>query len=148
MTMHRFALLVALATASTAGICTKTYNYTNPSPVPAPAPVVDDVVEFRVFGQVGNAPISIRFTNSVDGTTVLTALSLPYIATVKNREASIFLDLEASATPASSAACGCPTSGTFLQAQIFVNGRLFREAFAANLVTLAVIANGTFRRGE
>jgi len=140
--MHRFALLVALAVASTAGKCGDTIINNLPPTAPSPTAVADDVVEFRVFGQVGNAPISIRFTNSVDGTSVISAVSLPYIATIKNRAASIFLDLEATATPPSS------TSGTFLQAQIFVNGRLFREAFAANLVTLAVIANGTFRRGE
>jgi len=146
--MHRFALLVALAVASTAGKCGDTIINNLPPTAPSPTAVADDLIEFRVFGQVGNAPISIRFTNSVDGTSVISAVSLPYIASIKNRNASIFLDLEATATPPTSAACGCPTSGTFLQAQIYVNGRLFREAFAANLVTLAVIVNGTFRRGE
>jgi hypothetical protein len=138
MTMHRFALLVALATASTAGICTKTYNY-NTAPSPVPTTPVADVIEFRVFGNPGPVPVLIKFTDSIDGASVLTTVSLPYIATIKSLDASIFLDVEASAVP-------LVVAGSSLQAQIYVNGRLFREAIAANITPLTVSASGTFRR--
>jgi hypothetical protein len=138
MTIHRFALVVALATASTAGICTKTYNYAAPSPVPTPTPVAD-VIEFRVFGNPGPVPVLIKFTDSIDGASVLTTVSLPYIATIKSLDASIFLDVEASAVP-------LVVTGSSLQAQIYVNGRLFREAVATNITPLVVSASGTFRR--
>ncbi len=141
MTMHRFALVAALATASTAGICTKTYNYnTAPSPIPTPTPTpVADVIEFRVFGNPGPVPVLVKLTNSIDGASVLTTISLPYIATVKSLDASIFLDVEASAVP-------LVVAGASLQAQIYVNGRLFREAVATNITPLTVSASGTFRR--
>jgi len=111
---------------------------------------VADVIEFRVFGNVGsNVPVFVKYTNSQDGLTALTTISLPYVASVRNLADSIFLDLEATSTPA----CGCvssccPLSGSYLQAQVFVNGKLFREAFASNISPLQVTANGTFRRGD
>lgn len=141
MTIHRFALVCALATASTAGICAKTYNYNlAPSPVPTPTPTpVADVIEFRVFGNVGAVPVLVKWTSSIDGASVLTTISLPYLATLKSLDASIFLDVEASAVP-------LVVAGSSLQAQIYVNGRLFREAIATGVTPLTVSASGTFRR--
>lgn len=140
MTMHRFALVVALATASTAGICQRvTNNYTAPSPTPTPVPA--DAIEFRIFGSVGDVPIAIKFTDSVNGLTSLTTVSLPYVVGIRSLEPAIFLDLEARATPPLAL-----ISTSSLQAQIFVNGRLFREAFAAGISPLNVLVTGTFRR--
>src|SRR5580765_4861132 len=85
MMVQRLALTAVLALASTAGICTRTYNYTNPSPVPTPPPApVADVIEFRVIGNPGPVPVLIKFTNSIDGATAVTAVSLPYVASVKS----------------------------------------------------------------
>ena len=141
-TTRPLALVLTLALASTAGICQRitTNNYTAPSPVPTPAPVAD-VIEFRVFGNPGPVPVLIKFTNSIDGASVLTTVSLPYIATVRSLDASIFLDVEATAVP-------LVVAGSSLQVQIYVNGRLFREAVATGISPLTVVASGTFRRGE
>src|SRR5580765_6247872 len=90
MMVQRLALTAVLALASTAGICTRTYNYTNPSPIPTPTPApVANLIEFRVLGNVGNVPVLIKMTNSIDGVTALTAVSLPFVASVKSLDASI-----------------------------------------------------------
>lgn len=138
-------VLAGLALGAGAG-CTKIYNDRNPAapsvtPLPAPAPAAADTIEFRVFGSVGTAPVAVRYTNSRDGLTALAAVSLPYVATVKNLDDSIFLDLEASASPALSW-----VSSSYLQIQIYANGRLFREAFISGVSPLNVAASGTFRR--
>ncbi len=134
-------ILLALLTS-----CTRVYydrsrdtSTTSVSPTsPTPAPTVQtDRIEFRVFGSnVG--PVLIRFTNALDGLTVLSAASLPYVATVSSKEASIFLYAEASAVSTA-------TTGS-LQVQVFVNGTLFREGSAAGLGALLATASGTFRQ--
>jgi hypothetical protein len=134
------ALVILLAIASTAGVCTRTTNYyTNPSPIPIPTAPTADTIEFRVFGNPGAVPVLIKFTNSIDGATAITAVSLPYVATVRSTEAAIFLDVEASAVP-------LIASTASLQAQIYVNGKLFREAIAIGVSPLTVSAAGTWRR--
>src|SRR5262245_20196159 len=119
--LWRSLLVVVLAAVS----CTKIYNIrdrdpspTSPSATPAPA----DRIEFRAFGNTGGAPVTIRFTNGIDGLTVQVANSLPYVADISSTEASIFLSLEGSAlVPVLFQPYG------ILQVQIFTNGRLFRE---------------------
>jgi len=100
----------------------------------APA-VVTDKIEFRVFGSGLLLPANIRFIDPLNGLTIVTA-SPPYFAAVSNTDSSVFLFCEAQATAFSTGS---------LQVQIFVNGKLFREAaqFGSNL---DVIASGTFRR--
>lgn len=123
--------------------CTRIYNErdrstTTTPTAPTPAVVVD-VIEFRVFGNVGGAPVFIKYTNSVDGLTTATAATLPYVATVRSDDPFIFLYLEASATS------GAIQVGT-LQCQIYVNGKLFREGFASGFASLLATASGTYRR--
>lgn len=128
---------VALALAG----CTRVYNQgapTGPTVTTPPAETADKI-EFRVFGNVGAAPVLIKFTNTVDGLSVLSSASLPYVATIQSEESSIFLYLEASALS------GLLSGGT-LQVQIYVNGRLFREGFASGIATLTATAAGTYRR--
>lgn len=143
--IRRLALVLLLAPLATAGYCGKvTINNQIPTaPTPTPPAPVADTIEFRVFGSVGDVPIAIRYTDSTNGLTNLTTISLPYVASIKNLATSIFVDLEARATPP---ALLVATSS--LQVQIVINGKVFREAFASGITPLAVIANGTFRRGE
>jgi hypothetical protein len=97
--------------------------------------VTKDNIEFRVFGSGLLLPANIRFIDPLNGLTIVTA-SPPYFAGVQSTDSSVFLFCEAQATAFS--------TGN-LQVQIFVNGKLFREAaqFGSNL---DVIASGTFRR--
>jgi len=105
---------------------------TNTTTTPA---VKTDNIEFRIFGQGLLLPATIRFIDPLNGLTIVTA-SPPYFAAVSNTDNSVFLFCEAQATGFSTAS---------LQVQIFVNGKLFREA-AQFGSTLDVIASGTFRR--
>ena len=114
---------------------TATASPTSPTPTPT---VTADKIEYRVFGSVGAAPVQIKFTNTIDGLTVLSAASLPYVASVQSTSDSIFLYLEANALS------GLLT-GT-LQVQIYVNGKLFREGFASGAASLTATASGTYRR--
>ena len=99
---RRLALVSTLALLATAGRCGDTIINnqlpTAPSATPAPKPVAD-TIEFRIFGSVGDVPVAIRYTDSTNGLTNLTTISLPYVARISNLDASIFLDLEARATP-------------------------------------------------
>lgn len=132
------SLLILLFTG-----CTKIYNDrdggSSGSPT-SPTPTGDEI-EYRVQGNVGLSLTAIKFTNSVDGTTILTAASLPFVARVVSTERQIFLLLEANATPSTLGG-----STPVLQAQIFVNGRLFREGNAVGFTTLTATASGTWRR--
>lgn len=144
--LRRFTLGVVIGIVlALLSSCTRVYydrsqattTSTNPT-APTPTPTVtSDKIEFRVFGS-GLGPVLIRYTNALDGLTVLSAASLPYIATVRSDQASIFLYAEASAV--SSVSTGS------LQVQVFVNGILFREGSAAGLGTLLATASGTFRQ--
>ena len=116
---------------------TTTTSASPTSPTPTPPTVKTDKIEFRVFGS-GVGPVLIRFTNALDGLTVLSAASLPYVATVRSDEASIFLYAEASAI-------STVTTGS-LQVQVFVDGVLFREGSASGLGPLLATASGTFRQ--
>ncbi len=147
--MIRRSILSVVILATFATGCTKVYydksrdtsttsaNPAAPTPTPAPA-VVADTIEYRVYGQVGLGLTTIKYTNSIDGLTVLSTASLPYVATVKSTDTSVFLYCEASSISV------LPTA--VLQSQIYVNGRLFRDAFASGLGTLSAVASGTYRR--
>jgi hypothetical protein len=103
-----------------------------------PSPLLDrDTIEFRVFGaQLLNAFVTIRHTNSLDGQTNYVG-TVPYGFTFQNSEEFIFLYIEATAVPS--------LVGANLQVQIYVNGRIFREASSQGF-TLYSQAFGTYRR--
>jgi hypothetical protein len=125
--------------------CTKIYNDRDRRSTVAlttPTPVAADTIEFRVLGNV-SVPVTIRHSNSLDGLTVNPGASLPYYAAIQSNDESIFLLLEAQpimpATPAAGAAL------PVVQVQIFVNGKVFREAYATGATAFAQ-ASGTYRR--
>jgi hypothetical protein len=105
----------------------------------SPTPVVFDVVEFRV---VGNAvSTTIRYTTSVEGTNQVTT-GLPFSVTLRSDRDRIFIALDVAVQIAN------PTTlNTFVIAQVFVNGQLFREAYGAGILP-SVSASGTFVRGQ
>jgi len=118
--------------------CTKVY--TQPSDNTTTTTIIQvptaDTIEFRVFGSNPFGPIQVKHIDPLNGLT-LTTTSLPYFASVQSRESSDFLFLEASGFGASNTST--------LQVQIFVNGKLFREAGSIGL-NLFASASGTFRR--
>ena len=146
MTRRSRLALLLLVVAALAG-CTRVYydrsqssstaTATPTAPTPTPA-VVTDVIEYRIFGTVGASIVTIKYTNSIDGLTVLSTASLPYVASIRSTDAAVFLYCEASAQSL------LPTA--VLQAQIYVNGKLFREAFSSGVGPLSSIASGTYRR--
>src|SRR5262245_45713837 len=98
----------------------------NPTTTTTIVPVMTrDRIEFRVIGASLTAgPVIIRHTDPTNGVTLYTG-GVPYFAAVFSAEPATFLFLEASAFGMS--------INSFLQVQIYVNGALFREAFAQGL---------------
>lgn len=92
-------------------------------------------IEYRVFGTATS--ITARYSNSEDGLNQVQT-SLPFLITVGSNKDTIFLSLEAVAQSFGSAA-------PFMNAQILVNGQLFREASTTNFFT-PLIVSGTYRR--
>lgn len=134
--LFAFGLLLVFAAS-----CTKVYNQRERSAsITTPTPVTEDVIEFRVLGNV-TVPVTIRHSNSLDGLTVNAGASLPYYAAIRSTDDSIFLLLEANIT----AGATPPTVPPVVQVQIFVNGRVFRESYATG-ATLQAQASGTYRR--
>jgi hypothetical protein len=100
--------------------------------------VTMNMMEFRVIGNA-NA-VRIRHINPVDGLTQLSTV-LPFVLTLRTEQVVMFLSLEV--TPQSYPP-GLLTP--FLQAQIFVNGTLFREASSADLLLTPISVSGTWRK--
>lgn len=146
--MTRRRALALAVVCFTLSACTKVYydkardqtgtSVSPTAPTPTPTPVVANQIEFRIFGNVGLAPVLIKYTNTIDGLTVLSTASLPYLATVKSTDASVFLYVEAQALSL--------VQTSTLQVQTYVDGRLFREGYASGLGPLVASASGTFRR--
>ena len=105
-----------------------------PAPTPAAPPAVPapDRIEYRVQGALLSTSVTIRYSDPAGGVTLITT-TVPFSVTTTNTDASAFLFVEASAF-------GFSTST--LQAQIFVNGRIFREASSVGS-TLFAQASGT-----
>lgn len=117
--------------------CTKVYNETSKTPTsPTQTTKVPDKIEFRVFGIQLFQPVVIKHTDPINGLSLYSG-GVPYLATISSKDESIFLFIDASGTGQSN------TSN--LQVQIFVNGKLFREAFSQGF-TVAASASGTYRR--
>jgi hypothetical protein len=137
-------MLAALAVIGlTTGACTKNYYPTQPTPIPStttPTTPDPDVIEYRVFGTVGAVPTVIKWSDAIDGLTVLTNESLPYTTTIRSTDAELFVLLEADAN----AILGYGS----LQVQIVINGRVFREAYTSGYGPLTATASGTWRRGS
>jgi hypothetical protein len=153
MTRRRlFSTLLVAMLGSAPLACTKVYpdrttdrtatptpTAPTPTPTPTPAPVpVADRIEFRVLGTNLSAvtPAIVRHTDALNGTTLYTG-AVPYFVSFTSLDTDVFLYIEAQAV-------GANVTAT-LQVQIYVNGRLFREAFAQGLA-LNAQASGTFRR--
>ena len=111
-------------------------TYPTPIVTTPPTPVIDDLVEFRVTGDLGSAVV--RVNNSLDGLSQSSSV-LPFSQTLSivGRE-SVFLSLDARGS-----------GSGFLYAAIFVNGYVFREASSQSLFTNPFIAvSGTWRRAR
>ena len=119
--------------------CTKVYNETPTAPSQSVAPGTPkqpDKIEFRVFGNQISSVVTIKHSDPINGAALYVG-GTPYYASVNSKDDSIFLFIEATG------------NGTFsfssLQAQIYVNGQLFRESFSQGFA-LSVQASGTYRR--
>lgn len=139
--MRRRALLVLVLTLGSV-TCTDVYNQppgaSSPISPTSPTPTRSDKIEFRVIGSNINTftPAVVRHTDAVNGITLYNG-GLPYFAQFTSLDDNVFVYVEAQAF-------GNLSTST-LQVQIFVNGRLFREAFAQGF-TLNAQAVGTYRR--
>jgi hypothetical protein len=124
-------------------VCTACgHDHTAPPIAATPtAPTTADTIEYRVSGNVGGAPVLIKYTNSIDGLTVLPADGLPYVASVRSSDDAVFLFLEASANAVT--AVGVTP---LLQVSIVINGRVFRDAYATGFGPIVATASGTWRR--
>jgi hypothetical protein len=109
-------------------------------PIPM-TPTVADTIEYRVTGNVGGSPVLIKYTNSIDGLSVIPADALPYLATVQSTDTTLYVFLEASTNAV--AAVGVTP---LLQVQITINGRVFRDAYATGFGPIVATASGTWRR--
>jgi hypothetical protein len=98
----------------------------------APAPIVSYQIEYRVTGTGG--PATIRYTNTIDGLTQ-TISGLPFSASVRSSRDNIFISLDV-----------IPQGFGFVNAQIFVNGYLWREGSTTFGGTVTV--SGTLRRSD
>lgn len=139
--MRRRMLLLILVMTLGGVTCTDVYNQipeSSPSSPTGPTQTRSDKIEFRVIGSNINTftPVTVRHTDAVNGLTLYTG-GLPYFAQFTSLDDNVFLYLEAGAF-------GNLSTST-LQVQIYVNGRLFREAFAQGF-TLNAQAVGTYRR--
>lgn len=138
-------LIIAFLCLFMVSSCNRIYtdSYNNPlaptNPLTPTNPILTkDLIEFRVSGNCSSALI--RFNNALDGLSQLTT-SLPYVAIFESNRDNIFLSLEA--TPGI-----YPTSVQvpFLSVQIYVNGKLFREANSSSFLANTISVSGTYRR--
>lgn len=130
--------ILPLLFACMLSVCACTEVEVLPSPAAPDDPNPSVTIEFRVFGNARSAIV--RFGNPVDGLTVLKT-SLPYVAIITTIDPFIFLSLEA--TPTSFADS---VAAPFMSAQIFVNGRLFREATSSEPDIHTLSVSGTWRQ--
>jgi hypothetical protein len=110
------------------------------SPTPAPTPVPEPKavnIEFRVLGDVAFDPgtngAEIQFGSTQEGTSRILS-TLPWFSSTKTYRDSLFIVLNAQAT-----------GFGVIQAQIIVNGELFREASASGF-NPKVALSGLFSR--
>lgn len=102
----------------------------------APTPIINvKTIEYRVNGSVNAA--AIRYVSPTEGT-VLINTTLPWVGQSKTNEDTFFVYLAAQDV-------GSGLVELDLQVQVFVDGRLFREAVTRGFLTQAVVS-GTFTK--
>ena len=136
--MHR--LLALIAVISCAGCGDTIVNYPSPT---SPTVVTDttskaSTIQFRVTGNAQS--VRVRYSNERDGL-VQTVTTLPFFTSFTSTSSNLFLSLEV--TPISFSAI---TDYPFLNAQIFVNGDLFREASSTSFFLNTISVDGTWRK--
>jgi hypothetical protein len=113
-----------------------------PSPisatVPPPPVVTPDRIEYRATGACGGAPVEVMTSDEINGTTILPAVALPYVATVFSTQSELFVLVSAS--------CNAVAAPGLVQVGVFINGVVFREAYAQGAGALEATASGTWRR--
>ena len=135
--MRRMLATLALGLFVTA--CGDTYVLpaTAPAPAPAPVVVVPTRIQFRVTGNATS--VRVRFSDPVNGLTQ-TITGLPYFVETSTTLTTLFLSLDV--TPLTFPTF---TLGTFMDASIFVDGNLFREASSTDSQTV-LSASGSWRK--
>jgi len=135
------ALVIAIALVVVG--CTKIYQqnpltptsaYTTPTPTPTKA----TTIEFRAAGNPSS--VRVRYSTPDDGVVQVTT-ALPYGAAFSTSADSVFLSLEA--TPLTFAST---TTVPFFSIQIVVNGTVFRQASAADVLLSTLTVSGTWRK--
>lgn len=117
--------------------CTRVYVPNNNSNPLNPSSITGTKIEYRVTGNASQARV--KHSNDIDGITqVVTAL--PYIQSFNVDGNNIFVTLEAAPLlyPAT-------VSFPFTTVQIFIDGKVFREAASADWST-PISISGTYRR--
>ena len=98
-----------------------------PTPIPEPPAPTPHEVEFRVTGPFQGA-VRVTVSDSQEGTTTLVT-ELPWFASFKTTRVALFLSIEVRAAGVGD-----------IQAQIFVDGVLFRQATASGVDPQAAIS--------
>jgi hypothetical protein len=135
--MRKLILALALVTGCTQVAYPPGSEQQNKSPT-SPSNVAESKIEFRVNGNATS--VRIRISNANDGLSQIIT-TMPYTSNLTTKEDSLFVSLEA--TPISYSAL---TVFPFLSVQIFVNGKLFREATSNEFLLNTLFVNGTWRR--
>lgn len=118
--------------------CDREINITVPPTQPDPTPVViQSKIEYRVIGNAQS--VRVRYSNERDGL-VQVITTLPYFTSFTTTQSNLFVSLEV--TPI----LGTNSEFPFLNAQIFVNGDLFREASSTSPFLNTISVDGTWRR--
>jgi len=136
--MRLFLLLLSL---SLVGCTDIVYPPSSPDSVsrnPTTPTTKNVKIEYRVSGNATS--VRIRFSNNEDGLSQVVT-TLPYTNTFSTESDSLFVSLDV--TPISYSAL---TTFPFLSAQIFVDGKLFREATSNEFLLNTLAVSGTWRR--
>lgn len=126
-----FVCLLTLLTISCAEVVNESENPAGPTII---TPVVSNI-EFRVSGNVVNADI--RYISPEEGS-VFTTSYIPWSAKTKTSEKSFFVHIEAQGK-------GNGFTEETIQAQIIIDGKLFRESIVKDFLP-KVTVSGTFSR--
>lgn len=137
----RFISLVAVVSSVLTIACTRTYITTPTQPTTTVESTTTNktaTIQFRVSGNATS--VRIRYSSERDGL-VQTITTLPFFTSFSSTASNLFVSLEV--TPIS---YNATTDYPFLNAQIFVNGDLFREASSTSFFLNTISVDGTWRR--
>ena len=137
--MRRVFLMLVLPLALVAG-CERSQDIfiDNTPTAPTPPAVTVAVVEMRVLGNASS--VRIRHVNPIDGLSQVNTV-LPFIFSLRTDQDSMFLSLEVAPL-----GYHLDVITPFLQAQIFVNGVLFREGSSSDFLFNTLAVSGTWRK--